>query len=343
MHGEECKVSEIRLSAGVGKRLAMVALLVGWSFPTIQAETSQLEAPFGASLAMCLSERTEGRFTPTERYLPGLGTVISGSGESQLLAKSFRNPTAEVGLVSSEAGEQNQQGSEPLGSTEKPGPRTLLIEPADLRKKHHEPGLRILDTRPLSEYAKSHVPGAVLVDVKNWQEQGKKEGGLHDAKAWGEKVGQLGIGHDSKVVVYGSNLTDSARIWWTLKYLGLREVAILDGGWQAWVQEKQPTEKATPKIESVTFEPKFQIDRLEEIGSLKKCVQTGKVKLLDTRSADEFTGKEVRGKRGGHIPGAKLLEWKELLATNGRFKSPEQLRELFRQRGITPDQSAVTY
>ena len=335
MHGKEREVSEMRLPAGAGKLLATVALLVGWNSPTIQAETCQLEAPSVASPALCLSERTEGRFTPIERYLPGLDTVIPETWESPFLAEAY--------LPSSEAGDQNERRSQSLGSTEKPGTGTMLIEPAELRKKRHEPGLRILDTRPLSEYTKSHVPGAVLVDVKNWQEQGKKVGGLNDAKAWGEKVGQLGIGHDSKVVVYGSNLTDTARIWWTLKYLGLREVAILDGGWQAWVEEMGPTENATAMIDSLPFEPKFQADRLEEIGSLKRCVQTGKVKLLDTRSADEFSGKEVRGKRGGHIPGAQLVEWKELLAKNGRFKSPEQLRELFRQRGITPDQAAVTY
>jgi thiosulfate/3-mercaptopyruvate sulfurtransferase len=72
----------------------------------------------------------------------------------------------------------------------------------------------------------------VPVNVKSWQDQGKKEGGFHDAKAWGEKVGELGITHDSHVVVYGSNLTDTARIWWTLKYLGHQNVAILNGGWQ---------------------------------------------------------------------------------------------------------------
>lgn len=218
----------------------------------------------------------------------------------------------------------------------------MLIEPGELQKKLKEPGLRILDTRPQAEYAKGHVPGAVQVDLKAWQDLGKKEGGFRDAKAWGEKVGQLGIGHDSQVVVYGSNLTDTARIWWTLKYLGLQNVTILNGGWNLWVKEKQATETVSPKIEAVKFEPKFQADRLEEIDSLKKSVQAGKVTVVDARSTDEFTGKEVRGKRGGHIPGAKHLEWKELLAEDGRFKSPEQLRELFRQRGITPDQTAVT-
>jgi thiosulfate/3-mercaptopyruvate sulfurtransferase len=221
-------------------------------------------------------------------------------------------------------------------------PNTMLIGPEELQTRLREPGLRILDTRPRTEYAKGHIPGALPVDVKGWQDLGKKEGGFHDAKTWGDKVGRLGIGHDSRIVVYGSNLTDTARVWWTLKYLGLREVAILDGGWRLWVAEKQPADTASPKIEAVKFEPKFQAERLEEIDSLKKSVRSGKVTVVDARSADEFTGKDVRGKRGGRIPGAKNLEWKELLADDGRFKSPERLRELFRKRGIEPEQTAVT-
>jgi len=144
------------------------------------------------------------------------------------------------------------------------------------------------------------------------------------------------------VVVYGSALTDTARIWWTLKYLGLKNVTILDGGWQLWSKEKRPNETSSPGVEAVKFEPKFQADRLEEIDSLKKSLQSGKLTVVDARTADEFTGKDVRGKRGGHIPGAKHLEWKELLTEDGRFKSPEQLRALFRQRGIKPEQTAVT-
>jgi thiosulfate/3-mercaptopyruvate sulfurtransferase len=218
----------------------------------------------------------------------------------------------------------------------------MLVQPEELQKKLKQPGLRILDTRPQPEYAKDHIPGAVRVDVKSWQLLGSKDGGFHDAKAWGKEVGQLAISPDSQVVVYGSNLPDTARIWWTLKYLGLQNVTILDGGWELWIKEKRPTDPSSPRIEVVNFEPKFQADRLEEIDSLKKSLRSGLVTVVDARSTGEFTGKEVRGKRGGHIPGAKHLEWKELLAEDGRFQSPEQLRALFRRRGIQPEQTAVT-
>lgn len=231
---------------------------------------------------------------------------------------------------------QSGTGSDKAGGTK------MLIDPAGLRKKLTEPSLRILDVRPLEEHARGHVPGAIAVDVKAWQAQGKKERGFHDAKAWAELVGKLGIDQKSTVVVYGSNLTDTARIWWTLKYLGVENVLILDGGWAFWQKEKHPIRTEVVRPPAARFEPRFQSDRLEEIDTLKKSVKDGKVTVVDARSKDEFTGKEARGKRGGRIPGSKHLEWKELLTADGRFLSPEELRELFRKRGITPDQTAIT-
>jgi thiosulfate/3-mercaptopyruvate sulfurtransferase len=224
-----------------------------------------------------------------------------------------------------------------------PEPGTMLTESADLEKNLKQPGWRILDTRPAADYTKGHIPGALWVDLKSWQELAKKDGSFQDARAWGEKVGTLGISNDTPVVVYGSSLPDTARAWWTLKYLGLQKVTILNGGWDLWTKDKRPTDSAVSKQAAVKFEPKFQADRLEEIDALKKSVQAGKVTVVDTRTTDEVTGKEVRGKRGGHIPNAKHLEWKEMLAADGRFKSPEQLRELFKQRGIQPDQTTVCY
>lgn len=223
-----------------------------------------------------------------------------------------------------------------------PATSGLLVETGELQARLAAGPLRALDTRPPAEYAKGHIPGAVRVDVKAWQRLGGKQGGWHDAAGWGEAVGRLGVGTDTAVVVYGGSPTDAARVWWTLKYLGVRDVAILDGGWGRWVGDGRPSETATPEVKAVKFEPKFQSDRLEEIDALKKSIRSGTVAVVDARTAGEFAGTDVRGKRGGHLPGAKHLEWKELLADDGRFKSPEQLRALFHQRGIRPEQTAVT-
>ena len=237
----------------------------------------------------------------------------------------------------------DQPKDQSVTSVSAPKEASLLIEPAELKKRLQQKRLRIVDTRPPEQYAKGHIPEAMLVDVQSWKELGSSKGGFHNAKAWAKKVGGLQIDHDSQVVVYGSRLSETARMWWTLKYLGVQDVMILDGGWNLWVKEKGSTSTAIPRGVATDFVPKFQADRLEEIDSLQKSLRSGKVTVVDARSDDEFTGKEVRGKRGGHIPGAVHLEWKELVREDGRFKTREQLKKLFGERGILPDATAVCY
>ncbi len=220
---------------------------------------------------------------------------------------------------------------------------SLLIEPAELEGQLQRERLRIIDTRSMDRYEQGHIPGAVRVDVASWKELGTTKGGFQNAKAWGQKVRRLGINADSEIVVYGDGLTSTARIWWTLKYLGLKEVKILNGGWNVWVNEKRPSSSVLPRVTSTKFVPQFQADRLEEIDSLKKSLRTSKVTIVDTRSEGEYTGRVVRGKRGGHIPGATHLEWKEVLAADGRFKPVAELQKLFRERGILPEETVVSY
>lgn len=220
---------------------------------------------------------------------------------------------------------------------------SMLIQVRELQSLLTQPGVRILDARPAEEYSQGHVPGAAAVDVKSWQTLGKSEGGFKNAKGWGELVGKLGIERDSTVIVYGGRLPDAARVWWLLKYVGVADVRLLDGGWEAWAKARLPISDAVPDIAATEFEPDFQADRLEEIDSLKQSHKREGVTVVDTRSADEFSGKSAQGGRGGHIPEATHLEWTELLAADGRFKPVDELKALFKVRGILPDDTAVCY
>ncbi len=221
--------------------------------------------------------------------------------------------------------------------------RAMLIEPSELEARLHEGGLRILDTRSSEAHAAGHIPGAVRVDVDAWRDLGRTPGGFRDAEAWARLVGEVGVGADSHVVVYGDSLSNTARIWWLLKYLGVEEAMILNGGWNVWVKEGRPTEIGPREVDAVAFTPRFDADRLTEIDALKEMFRSGSFKLVDTRSDAEFTGTDARGPRGGHIPGATHLEWKELVAEDGRFKTVPELQALFRERGILPSETAVCY
>ncbi len=219
----------------------------------------------------------------------------------------------------------------------------MLMEPANLESALERRELRILDSRSLEDYRAARIPGAVHVDVEIWKDLVLSEGGLHDAEAWAKEVGRLGIDKSRAVVVYGTRVTDTARVWWTLKYLGLENVSMLNGGWDAWKAENRPSETAVTGVSPARFEPVFQPGRVAEIGELKGSLDSEDWTFVDTRSTDEFTGAEVRGARGGRIPGAVHLEWKHLLADDGRFKSPEALRRLFDAKKIVRGNTLVTY
>ncbi len=161
------------------------------------------------------------------------------------------------------------------------------------------------------------------------------ENGLHDTKGWANVVGAHGVEEGNRVVVYGSKITDAARIWWLLKYVGLKNVSLLNGGWQAWTKDDRAIETSAPDVQPVKFKPRFQANRLADMASVKKSLKSDKIKIVDTRSDGEFAG--------GRVPGAVQLEWKHLLADDGRFKTADQLKTLFRQQGILPNESAVCY
>jgi thiosulfate/3-mercaptopyruvate sulfurtransferase len=107
----------------------------------------------------------------------------------------------------------------------------LLVEPAALAKPEEVKKLVVLDARSREKYLKRHVPGARWVDHAEWAK------GFGDGKgvdAWGTRIGALGIGADTRVVVYDdTHSKDAARVWWILRYWGVEDVRLLNGGWWA--------------------------------------------------------------------------------------------------------------
>jgi thiosulfate/3-mercaptopyruvate sulfurtransferase len=195
--------------------------------------------------------------------------------------------------------------------------------------------LAIVDVRPRSVYELGHIPKAVHVDADEWQQSSIAPGGLQDAEAWSERIGKLGINRVTYVVVYGDQPQNAARVWWTLKYLGVANAAILDGGWKHWLAARGDVTAHIPPSGDTRPPVLFQRERLAEIADLKRTHKSPNIKVIDARSQEEF--------EKGRIPGAVHIEWKELLAPDGRFKSAKVLKTLFREHGINDSKTMVTY
>lgn len=224
----------------------------------------------------------------------------------------------------------------PALPAETPKRSDLLIDAASLAKRIAKSApLDILDARSASDYARAHIPGAVLVDVNRWKALVFEKSGYTDAKSWATEVGKLGVDGTRSVVVYGTNPTSTARLWWTLKYLGVERVLYLDGGWAAWEKGKHPTSDKPITVKAAKFTPRFQKDRLATVGELKGALKSKSLVAIDARSEGEC--------RSGKVPGAVHLEWKELLESDGRFKKAAEIRKLLTARGVEPGKPLVPY
>src|SRR5262249_10061932 len=122
-----------------------------------------------------------------------------------------------------------------LAAPEKPASYArpdLLVEPADLKDDTARKKYIVLDARPLADYQKCHISGAVGVDAGAWSKAFFKD---HDRSAWGKRTGSLGITTTAPVVIYGGRGPEAARVWWILRYWGVKDVRLLNGGWAGFL------------------------------------------------------------------------------------------------------------
>lgn len=228
------------------------------------------------------------------------------------------------------------------GPTAYPRP-DLLIEAAELKKPQVARKYVLLDARGKGAYKAGHVPGAVWLDAITW-ERAFKDG--QDEQAWAERIAGLGLHAETPVVVYDDNLSkDAARMWWILRYWGLRDVRLLNGGWRAWKAAGGPLEERenTP-LGALRARLAPVRSRLAAKEQVKKFVEGKTEQILDARSSGEYCGERETAKRNGAIPGAKHLEWSDTLdKKTGHFKSAAELTKLFKDAGIDPAKPTTTY
>jgi thiosulfate/3-mercaptopyruvate sulfurtransferase len=219
----------------------------------------------------------------------------------------------------------------------------LLLEPAALVAAKE---LIVLDARGRKDFDEARIPGARWVDALAWA---KAFGQGTDAKSWSERIGALGIAATSKVVVYDdASLKDAARIWWILRYWGVEDARILNGAWKGWKASGNAIEKSpAAAVKSTAFEAKPRREKLATKDELLGAVRSkgGGLQILDTRSEGEYCGTEKQSNpRGGAIPGAKHLEWSDLLEKETqRFKPAAELRKLFEGAGIDLKKPVATH
>ncbi len=223
------------------------------------------------------------------------------------------------------------------------GPANLLSL-AELKSRLEQPNVRILDPRAKADYEKGHIPGAILVDSKAAQALASKPGGFQDRAAWQTWIDSLGLTDATRVVVCdGAKQLDAARLWWLLGYLGVKDVALINGNVGLWTKEGFPTSTDSAKPGAGTFKVNFQPEWLANREDVLGALKSGEFQIVDARSAAEHTGERKMSKRGGHIPDACPLEWSDLVDKDGRFLDETALRAKFEAAGLKPGKPVITH
>jgi thiosulfate/3-mercaptopyruvate sulfurtransferase len=182
-------------------------------------------------------------------------------------------------------------------------------------------------------FREGHLPGAHFVDLDRDLAAPPGAGGRHpmpDTAAFEAAMRRAGVSGDRPVVVYDENdSTAAARAWWLLCYFGHRQVAVLDGGYQAWLAADQPIETGpAPAASPGTFTARPGHLPLLDADGAERMAREGV--LLDARAPERYRGEvEPADPVAGHIPAAISAPTSQNVGPDGRFLDPGALRARF--------------
>lgn len=212
--------------------------------------------------------------------------------------------------------------------------------------------ITLIDARGEKAAKKESVKGAIPLD---WQYLATTETGEPGDENWGcildkeelgKRLSEKGVSMDKAVVLFASadqGWGEDGRIAWELMASGYKDVKIVDGGYNAIKLAGVETQKGQTDIKPANV----KIDSIDNSGTinteeLKKDYD--KYKIIDVREKDEYDGATKYGeKNGGHLPGAININFTSLFNEDGYLKSNDELKKIFKEKGIEPSDNVVTY
>jgi thiosulfate/3-mercaptopyruvate sulfurtransferase len=197
-----------------------------------------------------------------------------------------------------------------------------------------------------AEYRAEHIPGAVFFDINTIADtEADLPHMLPGPDAFGAAVGKLGIGKDDTIVVYdGVGLFSAARVWWTFRIFGAKNVFILDGGMPKWKAEARPVESGDVKREPRDFDAEMNTGAVAMLAEVQQALMSDTAQVVDARPGDRFRGEapEPRaGVRSGHMPGSHNVPYTSLVES-GRLASREKIAAAFAAGGVDADKPIIT-
>ena len=152
-----------------------------------------------------------------------------------------------------------------------------------------------------AEFRAAHIPGAVFfnIDAIADTSTGPAAHAARRPSAFARAMGELGLGDGMRFVIYDSlGLFAAARVWWTLRAFGAKDVFILEGGLPKWTHEGRPLEAGEANPKPATFTPRLDPAWSPALDDVKAALANGSAQVVDARPADRFEGR-VAGAAAG--------------------------------------------
>jgi thiosulfate/3-mercaptopyruvate sulfurtransferase len=198
----------------------------------------------------------------------------------------------------------------------------------------------------VADFNKGHIPGAHFVDLDRELSAppGPGRHPLPDSAAFAAAMRRHGVDRSRLVVAYdASAATSASRAWWLLRYFGQADVALLDGGYLAWVAAGLPVEEGGDRDpEPGDFEATPGGMPLLDAAGAAAMAQRGV--LIDARAPERFRGDtEPIDPVAGHIPGASNFPAQRTENPDGTFLPPDELRERYAAAAVMPGTPVAVY
>lgn len=190
-----------------------------------------------------------------------------------------------------------------------------LVTPDELATLASADQVRVIDIRAAQDYAQGHIAGAVSAPYGRWRGPANNPGELPDLNKLTELVQSLGLTEQTHAIVVSSGANDTdfgaaARVYWTLRVLGLENLSILNGGVKAWQAAGKSLSTTPTTVAKSDFEPGINDALLVTQEQLVQATQAQQSVLVDARPNDFFTGRtrHVAARTPGTLQGAVNVE-----------------------------------